>query len=130
MEFHFSNYAAKIMTVGEGRAFYAVTDDGALYMWGENDYVDVSDNGKRAFPADQDRPPLMKAEILRSHAFLFFCQCSVWFLLLFSLHLYRLVLSLSFPKNMLLNITGLQQKTVSKEATTYFKSIWIGDRIH
>ncbi len=39
--------AAKIMTVGEGRAFYAVTDDGALYMWGENDYVDVSDNGKR-----------------------------------------------------------------------------------
>ncbi len=38
--------AAKIMTVGEGRAFYAVTDDGALYMWGENDYIDVHNNGK------------------------------------------------------------------------------------
>ena len=34
--------AVKIMSMGAGRAFYALTEDGALYMWGENEYVDTN----------------------------------------------------------------------------------------
>lgn len=34
--------AVKIMSMGAGRVFYALTEDGALYMWGENEYVDTN----------------------------------------------------------------------------------------